>query len=198
MNQFQQAYQGHPPWDVGHAQRALVDIAPRIQGSILDLGCGTGDNAIFFAQLGHAVYGIDFVEEAVEQAKAKAADRQVSACFLVMDALSITSLPLVFDNAIDSGLFHVFSDEDRASYVQSLAAVLRPGGHLWLLCFSDSEPPGAGPRRISRAELQEAFKQGWEILEIEPTQFETSPHVQPGTFTDGGPRAYLAVIKRQG
>ena len=65
-----------------------------------------------------------------------------------------------FDNVIDSGLFHVFSDEDRKRYVDRLALVLKPGGRLFLLCFSDEEPGTQGPRRVSQKELHDAFVQG--------------------------------------
>ena len=53
-----------------------------------------------------------------------------------------------FDNVIDSGLFHVFSDEDRKHYVVGLANILKPGGKIFLMCFSDEEPGTQGPRRI--------------------------------------------------
>ena len=58
---------------------------------------------------------------------------------------------------IDSGLFHVFSDQDRQRYVEGLAAVLKPGGRLFLMCFSDEEPGTQGPRRVSKQELHDAF-----------------------------------------
>jgi hypothetical protein len=67
-----------------------------------------------------------------------------------MDGLALKGLPEVFDSVIDSGLFHVFSDEDRQRYVEGLVTVLKPGGRLFLLCFSDEEPGTQGPRRVSR------------------------------------------------
>ena len=96
-------------------------MADQITGSILDAGCGTGENALFFASRGHKVTGIDFLEEPIKRAKRKAAERGLSATFLVMDALALKDLPEVFDNVIDSGLFHVFSDDDRRRYVEGLA-----------------------------------------------------------------------------
>jgi len=85
------------------------------------------------------------------------------ATFLVMDALALKELPENFDSVIDSGLFHVFSDEDRQHYVQGLWSVLKPGGRLFLLCFSDAEPGDQGPRRVSRKEIEEAFTDGWAV-----------------------------------
>lgn len=193
---FQRAYRGAPPWDARHAQRALVDVSARVEGSILDVGCGTGDNAIFFAARGHTVYGVDFAPEAIERAKAKAAEAGVDVCFLVLDALALQRLPVLFDNVLDCGLFHVLGDEDRRRYVESLHCVLKPGGHLWLMCFSDREPLGNGPRRVTREELQQAFADGWTVVSIEPTRFETSPDVPAGDYSAGGPHGFLALFRR--
>ena len=88
--------------------------------------------------------GIDFVAEPISRAKKKAAEQRGSATFLVVDALALKDYPEVFDIVIDSGLFHVFSDEDRRRYVEGLATVLKPGGRLFLLCFSDEEPGRRG------------------------------------------------------
>src|SRR5262249_12480424 len=123
--------------DIGRPQKPFIDVADRITDSILDAGCGTGENALFFASRGHKVTGIDFIEEAINRAKRKAAEQGLSATFLVMDALALQDLPEVFDSVIDSGLFHVFSDEDRKRYVEGLATVLKPGGRL----FAKSSAP---------------------------------------------------------
>ena len=97
---------------------------------------------------------------------------------------------------IDSGLFHVFSDEDRRRYVEGLASVLRPGGRLFLLCSSDEEPGTQGPRRVSQKELHDAFAQGWVIESIEPARAEVRPDLKDLTFSEGGPKVWLAVIRR--
>jgi len=126
----------------------------------LDAGCGTGENALFFASRGQTVTGFDFLADPITLAKQKAAERGLTATFLVLDALALKELPEVFDSAIDSGLFHVFDDGDRRRYVEGLASVLKPGGRLFLLCFSDDEPGDQGPRRVSRKEIENAFAEG--------------------------------------
>ena len=84
---------------------------------------------------------------------------------------------------IDRGLFHVFSDEDRARYVAGLSHVTSPGGRLFVLCFSDEEPGNQGPRRISERELREAFADGWTIEELRPARFEIRPDLKDITFS---------------
>ena len=113
-----------------------------------------------------------------------------------MDALALKELPEVFDNVIDSGLFHVFSDEDRRRYVEGLASVLKPGGRLFLLCFSDAVPGDQGPRRVSRTEIGDAFAQGWVVESIEPSRYEVRPDPNDTSFRDGGPKAWFVEVKR--
>ena len=193
---FENIYAGQAPWDIGKPQKAFLDVADRITGSVLDAGCGTGENALYFASRGHKVTGIDFLEEPITRARRKATQRGLSATFFVMDALALKDLPEVFDNVIDSGLFHVFSDEDRRRYVEGLATVLKPGGRLFLLCFSDEEPGRQGPRRVSKKELHAAFAEGWSIESIEPSRYEVRPDLKDLTFSEGGPKAWFVVIRR--
>lgn len=193
---FLQAYEGKPPWDIGKPQPVFVEAADQITGSVLDAGCGTGENAFFFAQRGHKVTGIDYLERPVAEAKRKAQQRGLTANFLVMDVLHLEDLPEVFDSVIDCGLFHVFSDEDRKRYVERLPSVVKPGGKLFMACFSDREPPGDGPRRVSQQEIREAFAEGWEIESIQEARFEVRPDLEDISFSEGGPFAWFSVVRR--
>jgi SAM-dependent methyltransferase len=195
---FEGLYAGQPPWEIGRPQKAFVNVADRITGSVLDPGCGTGENALYFASRGHEVTAIDFVAEPINRAKQKAAERGLTARFLVMDALALKELPEVFDSVIGCGLFHVFGDEDRRRYIEGLASVLKPGGRLFLLCFSDNEPGEQGPRRVSRREIEAAFAEGWSIESVEPSRFEVRPDLKDLTFSEGGPGAWVVVVRRAG
>ncbi len=195
---FESIYAGQPPWDIGRPQKAFIDVADKITGSILDSGCGTGENALYFANRGQKVTGIDFLAEPITIAKRKAEERGLTATFLVMDALALKDLPEVFDNVIDSGLFHVFNDDDRRRYVEGLAMAVKPGGKLFLLCFSDEEPGDQGPRRVSAKEIRDAFAEGWAVESIEPTRFEVRPDLKDFSFSQGGPKAWFVVVRRVG
>lgn len=195
---FEEAYRNEPPpWDIGKPQKVFVESADRITGSVLDAGCGTGENALFFAQRGYSVTGIDFMEAAILQARRKAEDRGIEAEFLVHDALRLDELERHFDSVIDCGLFHVFSDDDRARYVASLASVLKPDGRLFLCCFSEKEPGTHGPRRVTQQEIRDAFASGWEVLSIREARFEARPDLQDMQFSPGGPFAWFCVIQRE-
>ena len=195
---FESMYAGPAPWDIGKPQRAFVAIAYRVTSPVLDAGCGTGEHALFFAARGHRVTGIDFLEEAIRRARAKAVERSLAVEFLVKDATALGDWGERFASVIDCGLFHVFSDDDRRRYVQGLARVVEPGGRLFLLSFSDEEPGTQGPRRVSRQELYDAFADGWEVESVQPTQIEINPRFTEVKFSEGGPKAWFAVIRRQG
>ena len=193
---FRNAYAEKAPWDIGKPQPSLRALADTVVGSVLDAGCGTGEHALFFASRGHEMTGFDFLEEAVAAAKRKATERGLSATFVVKDALKLQEWPARFDNVIDSGLFHVFSDEDRVLYARGLRTVLKPGGRLFLLCFSDQVPGTEGPRRVSQAELRDVFSEGWEIKSIAPARLEVRPESRQARFSGEDPRAWLLIAQR--
>lgn len=188
---FNAAYQGRPPWDIGRPQGEFVCLsqAGEIKGDVLDAGCGTGENALYLAGLGHKVWGIDIAPLAIEKAKAKAQKSGVKATFLVWDALDLQRLGRIFDTVIDCGLFHTFSDEERQEFAKSLGAVLRQGGTYYVLCFSDREPGHWGPRHITQAEIESVFNTGWRIDYIREAYFEDN-------LGNKGARAWLASITR--
>lgn len=184
------------PWDIGRPQRAFVEAGESIGGHVIDIGCGTGDLAIWLAERGRTVTGVDFLEKPLELARRKAADRGLSVNFLQMDAVSVGEIPERFDAATDCGLFHTFDTAGRAAYVDALTRLLEPASALFLLCFADAEPGEHGPRRVSERELREAFAAGWSVEKIEPNRFEVVPGIPGAEFSPGGARAWFAVIRR--
>jgi SAM-dependent methyltransferase len=243
MSFFDSAYRGGPPpWDIGRPQKEFIGLVKRgeITGSVLDIGCGTGDHALFFAGEGHEVWGIDSTPLAIEKARKKAAERGLRVHFLVLDALHMSELirkfdtgretakqvpdqektakqfadqektakqfatgrelrsgsrpgeklPGRFSTVTDSGLFHTLSDEDRPVFVENLAAVLSPAGKYFMLCFSDLEPGGYGPRRITQAEIRDTFREGWTINYIRPAVFESRTRAE-------GSRAWLSSVTKK-
>jgi len=193
MSFFDSAYRGGPPpWDIGRPQKEFVDLVRRgeITGPVLDIGCGTGEHALFFAAEGHEVWGIDSTARAIEKAKEKAAERGLRVHFLVGDAVHLSELTRRFDTATDSGFFHTLSDEDRPVFVENLAAILPSGGKYFMLCFSDQEPAGYGPRRITEKEIRDSFREGWTIHYIRPATFESRTRKE-------GSRAWISSISKK-
>ncbi|WP_227354818.1 class I SAM-dependent methyltransferase [Haladaptatus salinisoli] len=198
---FDDAYTGTPPWDIGRPQSAVRSLfeTQSFEGPILDIGCGTGENALFLAAQGYSVLGVDASPRAIEKARAKAQTRDVAGQvrFQIQDALSLDELGETFGVALDCGLFHVFDDENRRTYVESVGSVVEPDGRVIILCFSDREPGEWGPRRISEAELRTTFTDGWVVETIEPAQFEVNADqegIDPSN--DDSVEAWLAIVRR--
>ncbi len=191
MDFFEKAYRGKPPWDIGRAQREFVHLeeSGEISGDVLDVGCGTGENALYLAARGHEVWGVDSVPAAIETARRKAEERSLTAIFLVQDTLHLDQIGRTFDTVIDSGFFHTLSDPDRLRFVRNLSVVLKPRGTYFMLAFSDLEPAGYGPRRITKKEIIDAFSDGWRINWIRAAVFESH------TRTEGS-RAWLSSITK--
>jgi SAM-dependent methyltransferase len=201
-----------PPWDLGQPQPTFVRLAGQglLTGRVLDAGCGTGEQTLLAAASGADALGVDISPLAIERARDKATARRSpaaaggqigpaaaggqigSARFEVADALRLGELDLTFDTIIDSGVFHVFDDDGRARYVDSLASALRPGGRLYLMCFSDRQPGTFGPRRVSQDELRAAFGDGWTIISIQADAFA----LNPASFGVTTAQAWLATISR--
>jgi len=174
---FDVAYEGTPPWDIGRPQATIVCLAEAGEITGSHVGCGTGENALYLAERGYEVIGVDAAPVAIERAQAKARDRGIEAEFRVWDALRIAELGRTFDTAIDVGLFHSFQDEERPIYANNLHAALEPGGHYLMLCWSECNEWGYGPRRVTQAEIHETFAEGWTVDSIEDAAFETN---EPG------------------
>ncbi|HYC11212.1 MAG TPA: class I SAM-dependent methyltransferase [Nitrososphaerales archaeon] len=187
---FNESYRGIPPWDIGRPQPEFVRVAEQggIRGKVLDVGCGTGEHAIFFAGRGNEAWGLDSAPLAIEKARRKAAERGSEARFLVGDALHLDRLGQRFDTITDCGLFHTLSDRERDIFVESLRAALIRSGTYYMLCFSDEEPDDwGGPRRVSRDEIVEAFSRGWVLNYVRKARIST-------TFNEEGGRAWLSSI----
>ena len=165
-------------WD-----HALVVAEPVLESIVI--------HALLLAEHGMEVLGMDLSPVAIERAREKAGKRGLGAEFVVGDALQLDALGRRFATIVDSALFHVFDDPDRARYVRSLASAIEPGGVLYVLCFSDQVPGTNGPRRVSQAELRTAFGDGWVIEVIEDARIEVRDDWMPEN-----PHAWLAHIIR--
>lgn len=144
---------------------------------ILDLGCGSGDLAIYLAKLGYQVIGIDFVESAIMNAQDKVASLPHAAAsllnFQVADALKPSLLQEKFGAVFDSGFYHLFDPDQCEHLIDEVASILLPHGCYYLHEFAVEFPVPNVPRQISMDELQARFTvgNGWRIKEIQMVEF---------------------------
>jgi cyclopropane fatty-acyl-phospholipid synthase-like methyltransferase len=194
MNFWDNKYRTSPEWDIGYPQPEFEELMKRSEmkpGRLLDIGCGTGENAIYFAKKGFSVFGIDVVRRAINSAILKANDQNVNVKFLVKNILDkqLKFEMGKFDNIIDSGLFHAMTDQERPIFANQIWNLLRIKGTYFMLCFSDKEPPGDGPRRITKLEIKQTFSPLLKINYIKAASF-----VAKGNITIF--KAYLASISK--
>jgi SAM-dependent methyltransferase len=157
----------------------------------LDVGCGTGENALFLAKNGFSTVGVDLSSRAIDAAKAKASERKLKVDFRVANALSLDFDSSYFGNVIDSGLFHTFNDSERIAFASEIARVLATNGGYFMLCFSDKEPTGwGGPRRITKEEIKASFSPLFNINYVRDAFFATR-------FHNNGGRAYLTSATKR-
>jgi len=191
---WEDAYKTRPPWDIGRPQPAFVELVQAgelNQGRVLDVGCGTGENALYLAERGFSVIGVDLSTRAIDAAKTKGSERKLKVDFRLANALSLDFKNAYFDNAIDSGLFHTFNDNDRVVFAREIARVLKIDGRYFMLCFSDKEPTSwGGPRRVSREEIEATFSPLFNVDYIKDAYFATR-------IDNNGGRAYLTSATKE-
>ena len=163
---------GKPPWIIDEAQPDLIAAAEKGEvcgPTVLDIGCGDGNNAIYLASRGFDVTGVDVSANAIGIAKRNAFKAEVDVTFITLDALKIGTLAKRFDTVIDFGLFHNFEGDDRERYVRALSNVCVGKGQLLMQCLGDKAgeygvyPHRFGPQPLSQEGIHASFSEGWQI-----------------------------------
>ena len=164
------------PWDTGQPEPLLVEFVT--SGAVtpcpaLEIGAGTGTNAIWMAERGFDVLGVDVSPLAVERAHAKLEGHALRCRFAAGDFLAASPPTVPFQFVFDRGCFHVFDEPDeRRRFVEQVADALGPGG-LWLSLIGSSEGPPReiGPPRRSAREVVLAIEPALEIVELRSAEF---------------------------
>ncbi|MGH9615752.1 MAG: class I SAM-dependent methyltransferase [Acidobacteriaceae bacterium] len=167
---------GQLPWDTGQPEPVLVEFVAsgRVrQGPTLEIGAGTGTNAIWMAERGFDVLGVDVSPLAVEKAHAKMEGRALRCRFAAWDFLGAPPPDGPFQFVFDRGCFHVFDEPgERLRFATQVAAALAPDG-LWLSLIGSTEGPPReiGPPRRSAREVTLAIEPALEIVELRSAEF---------------------------
>ncbi|MBV9320592.1 MAG: class I SAM-dependent methyltransferase [Mycobacterium sp.] len=162
-----------PPWDTKAPKEGVVawQTDGLVHGDVLDIGCGLGDNAVYLAQQGYNVTGLDISPTALITAERRARDAGVNVTFAVADATTLEGYTDAFDTVIDSGMFHCLDDDGKRSYAAAVHRATRDGATLLLSCFSDANPPDADPPRpvVTEQTVRDVLGGAdWEIVSLEP------------------------------
>ena len=167
------------PWDSGVPEPMLTQLIASEDlpiGRALDVGCGTGTNAIWLAQHGYDVFGVDIAPLAIEKARAKLPPG-LSCRFDTLDFLAEKPAGGPYQLVFDRGVFHVFDEPaERAKFAAQVAAVLAPDG-VWLSLIGSTEGPPRemGPPRRSLRDLADAIEPHLDIVSVRSAEFRDGP-----------------------
>ncbi|MUL85786.1 MULTISPECIES: bifunctional 2-polyprenyl-6-hydroxyphenol methylase/3-demethylubiquinol 3-O-methyltransferase UbiG [unclassified Mycolicibacterium] len=156
---------GFTPWDghpLAHSLTDLIEGGSLSPGTALDLGCGTGDNAVYLARHGWQVTGVDYVDKPLAKARVKAGTLPVNFVKADVTQLSSSGIGANFGLVIDSGCLHGMSAADRDAYAREVSAVAAPGTRLLIVAFIPGGSPGVPG--IGFDEVQRRFSHGWTLL----------------------------------
>ncbi len=174
------------PWDSGMPDTALINLVtswPNTPGKVLDIGCGTGTNAVWLAEQGAEVTGLDISTSAIALAEQRRAEHGVNCRLMAEDFLTCSLEPDSFDLIFDRGCFHCISEENQRRYVEKAATCLQPDG-LWfsLIGNKDQENNGEGPPRMTAAEICSLVEPAFEILSLKSALQISNKLPQPLRF----------------
>ncbi len=168
--------QGDPVWDSNRPTSELkrVVLGDRIAPCrAIELGCGTGSNAVWLARQGLAVTAVDVSPSAIERARRRAAEASVSVRFLAGDLRDADRLGGPYDFFADCGCYGAVQLADWAGYLDAVARLTRPGALGLVLTGNDHEPEGAeGPPVLSEGRLRRDFGRLFEVLRLRAFRFD--------------------------
>lgn len=179
------------PWYNPELDDDLQSVLEELQlkkGKALDLGTGPGTQAVRLARAGFDVTATDVSRDAIRLAREKMAQTAGPLVRWQKDNILETMLDEQFDFIFDRGCFHVFARGSRPEYVKTVYDLLRPGGYLFLKCFSHLQPGEWGPNRFTPQQIRDIFGQKLKIISIKETRFK-------GTM-DLDPKALFCVMQK--
>jgi methyl halide transferase len=167
--------QGQAPWDTGRPSPELVRVLAEERvtpGRALELGCGTGTNALYLAGQGFSVTAVDGSSVAIERARQRAARQGLAAEFVQGDVCALPAPPLPYDLLFDRGCYHCVRGENLTGYVGMLQRVTAPGSKFLLLAGNAREPRDPGPPTVSEEELRAELGGLFDFVWIREFRFE--------------------------
>lgn len=163
---------GRTPWDTQETPpevTALIEQEKLSPGRALEVGCGTGTNAIYLARHGWQVTAIDFVRNAIRQARRKARRAGVGERteFLVGDVTRLGEFELPSaDFALDIGCLHSLTPDGQRGYAAGLSGALRPGATYLLYAFEPREGH-LGPMGVTLGDIERLFGPRFRIVDVQ-------------------------------
>ncbi|HJP74609.1 MAG TPA: class I SAM-dependent methyltransferase [Pseudonocardiaceae bacterium] len=164
------------PWQLDGPQPIVTELADtgQITGSVLECGCGLGDNALFLAERGYEVTAIDASPTVIERDQAKAKERGLAVDFRVANATVLDGITGGFATVLDSAMMHCLTGPQRRDYLAAAHRVTEPGARLHVLCFGEGITAGLGmPADTDEASLRRDLSEHWQVERLEQRHYTT-------------------------
>jgi cyclopropane fatty-acyl-phospholipid synthase-like methyltransferase len=157
---------GNTPWDTGVSPPELINfLEENPPGRALDLGCGTGTNAITMHNFGWDVIGVDSSYFAIKRAIEKTMCQAREIDFRRLDVSHLKGITGPFDLILDIGCFHALSQKARTRYIQLLKELIHPSGtyllYTWLKDVESNSEPAP-----TQDEITEAFSPIFQTISV--------------------------------
>jgi SAM-dependent methyltransferase len=174
--------EGTPPWDIGSPKRELVEVLEKggvPVGTVLELGCGTGADAIHLARRGFEVTAVDSSPMALERAHTRAEMTGALVRFVLADVYSFGPQAGPFEFVYDGGFYHFARQADLRRYLDLLWRVTKPGSYYLCLAGSTGEEAEGGPPQVSEEQIRGELGRLFEFIHLRPCRIE-SPRTPQG------------------
>jgi SAM-dependent methyltransferase len=186
--------EGHTPWDTGVPSTELQRVVPAENVApcrALELGCGTGTNAVWLAQQGFDVTALDLSPLAIERARKRAAEAGVRVEFLAADLLQPLTLQSSFGFVFDRGCYHAVRRIDARPYFENVERVAGHGALGLVLTGNAREPGQPGPPVVTEEEIRAEWGRGFEVLELREFRFDETAGIP------GRPLGWSCLLRRR-
>jgi SAM-dependent methyltransferase len=167
---------GTPAWETGGPAGELVRVLDEgliPPGTALEVGCGTGADAVCLAQHGFEVTAVEASPQAIERARHRARLEAAAVCFLLADVFEFVKTAEPFDLVYDAGFYHFIREDHLARYLDLLWRTTRPGSFYFALIGATGEEAEGGPPQVSEDQIRLELGRLFEFVHLRPFQFES-------------------------
>jgi len=168
---------GTPPWETGRPAPELVRVVEALKlrpCAVLELGCGSGSNAIWLSKKRYEVTAVDSAPLAIERARLRCEQQNGLVRFLLNDVFDVSKSLGRFDFVFDVGFYHFIRQAELERFLDMLWWVTKPGSLYLTLAGAAGEVVEGGPPQVTEDQVRTELGRLFETVEIRPFRFESS------------------------